>query len=319
METMTKKLAFPAVCVLFALCAVPLFAQVQTISSSSVDYPVKFDVSAPLRSYPAAPITASPRVHPPLKPKGQQLRGIGTAKGQSFQAPVGKLGPAVGLSFEGISGDPGAPANENCPLVSGAQVAPPDTNAAIGDTQIVEWVNLCYSVYDKTTGSLIAGPFGGNHFWAGFGGVCQADNDGDPIIQWDKANHVWVASQNVFGPFSTCVAVSKTNDATGAFNRYLFTQPGFPDYHKWGLTAHAYWQTQNNFGTGSAYVGVTVCAYDGDALRAGSNKAKRVCTVDNSNGTLFDDSFLPADTDQDPPSAGPTPEVFLGSIDNSNP
>jgi hypothetical protein len=145
------------------------------------------------------------------------------------------------------------------------------------------------------------------------------DNDGDIIIQWDKANHVWVASQNVFGPYTTCIAVSKTADATGAYNRYAFTQPGFPDYQKWGLTPHAYYQTQNNFGNGSAYLGVTVCAYQADAMRAGSAKAKRVCMVDNSGGTLFDDSFLPADTDADPPTAGPAPEVFLGSIDNANP
>lgn len=316
---MNRKLLFPAVCVLLALYAVPLFAQVQTMSSSNVDFPAKFDVSAPLRSYPPAPLTLSPRAHAAIKPKAQKLKAAGNLRGQAFNAPVGKLGPSVGLSFDGISIDPGAPATENCANIIGGQLAPPDTNSAVGDTQIVEWANICYSVYDKSTGALIAGPFAGNNFWNGFGGVCQADNDGDPIIQWDKANHVWVASQNVFGPFGTCIAVSKTADATGAYNRYFFTQPGFPDYHKFGLTPHAYWQTQNNFGTGSAYVGVTVCAYDGDALRAGSNKAKRVCMVDNSNGTLFDDSFLPADTDQDPKSAGPTPEVFLGSIDNSNP
>ncbi len=185
--------------------------------------------------------------------------------------------------------------------------------------QVVQWVNICYAVYDKATGNLIAGPFAGNQFWAGFGGVCQINNDGDIIIQWDKANHVWVASQNVFGPFTTCIAVSKTNDATGAFNRFQFSQPGFPDYHKFGLAPHAYYQTQNDFGTGSAYVGVNVCAYDADGLRSGSKRSKQVCFLDNSNGTLFDDSMLPADTDQDPPTAGPAPEVLLGSIDNSNP
>ncbi len=49
-------------------------------------------------------------------------------------------------------------------------MAPPDTNAAIGDTQVVQWVNLCYAVFDKSTGALLAGPFPGNRFWAGFGG-----------------------------------------------------------------------------------------------------------------------------------------------------
>ena len=316
---MTKKPIFPAVvCVLFLLAfsALPALAQknVQSISNAVVNYPIHSDISAPLSSYPAQAIVGSSRVHAPLKPKEQQLRAAGQSAGHGLGL-VGNAGPSVGLSFEGISGDPGA-ASLNCVAASGAQVAPPDTNAAVGDTQVVQWVNLCYAVFNKATGALIAGPFAGNHFWSGFGGICQAVNDGDPIIQFDKANHVWVASQNVFGPFGTCLAVSTTADATGSYNRYFFTQPGFPDYHKWGLTPHAYYQTQNNFGNGSAYVGVTVCAYQADALRAGSKRAKQICLLDNSNGTLFDDSFLPADTDS---GSSSSPEVFLGSIDNVNP
>ena len=27
---------------------------------------------------------------------------------------------------------------------------PPDTNAAVGDTQVVEWVNVAYEVFNKT-------------------------------------------------------------------------------------------------------------------------------------------------------------------------
>jgi hypothetical protein len=321
---MMKKPVFPAVvCVVFALalCALPAAAQknVQSISDAVVNYPIHSDISAPLSSYPAQAIVGSSRVHSPLKPKEQQLRAIGNVAGHGL-GQAGIAGPSVGLNFEGVGNN----AALSCPAVDGITVAPPDTNAAVGDTQVVEWANLCYAVFDKTTGALIAGPFPGNHFWSAFGGGCQANNDGDPIIQWDKANHVWVASQNDFGPtfngpFATCIAVSTTADATGSYYRYRFTQPGFPDYPKWGLTSHAYYQTQNNFGTGAAYVGVTVCAYQADLLRAGNKKAKQICMVDNSGGTLFDDSFLPADADADPATAGPAPEVFLGSIDNTNP
>jgi len=295
------------------------WTQPQVMSNAVVNYPVQADVSAPLSSYPPQPLALSSRAHAPLKPKAQQLMAAGVAAGQPLQSPVGISGPSVGLNFQGISGDPGSPASINCPVVSGVQLAPPDTNAAIGDTQIVQWVNICYSVFDKTTGALIAGPIAGNQFWAGFGGACQLDNDGDIIIQWDKANHVWVASQNVFGPFMTCIAISKTADATGAYNRYAFTQPGLPDYPKWGLTPNVYYQTQNDFGNGSAYVGVNVCAYDGAAMRAGNKKAAQLCILDNSGGTLFDDSMLPADTDADPKPAPATPEVLVGSIDNANP
>lgn len=319
-----KKPVFPAVvCVVLALalCALPAVAQknVQSISNAIVNYPVHSDVSAPLSSYPAEAIVGSSRVHAPLKPKEQQLRAAGEVAGHGLGL-VGNAGPSLGLSVEGISIDPGSPSTINCAAVIGGQLAPPDTNAAVGDTQVVQWVNICYSVYDKATGALIAGPYAGTHFWAGFGGDCFVNNDGDIIIQWDKTNHVWLASQNVFAaPYRTCLAVSTTADATGTYNRYEFLQPGFPDYPKWGLQPHAYFQNQNNFGTGASFVGVTVCAYEADAIRAGSKKAKQICTVDTSGGTLFDDSFLPADSDAGAVPKGPVPEVFLGSIDNANP
>ena len=305
--------------VLTVLVSYPVLAQgrsPQVLSNSVVNEPLHADVSAPLRDYPAEPITVSSSAHAPLQPKLQQLKAAGTAAGEPLQSPVGLAGATVGLNFEGISGDPGSPATVNCPVVSGVQLAPPDTNAAIGDTQIVQWVNICYSVYDKATGNLIAGPLPGNHFWAGFtGNVCSFRNDGDIIIQWDKANHVWVAAQNVFNPWLTCIAVSKTADATAAYNRYAFTQPGFPDYPKWGLTSSIYYQTQNDFGpAGNGFVGVNICAYDAVAMRAGKKNAKQVCILDNS---IFDDSMLPADTDSG--SGGGGSEVLVGSIDNFNP
>jgi hypothetical protein len=326
---MTDLRTKPTLCLLcvialaISLSSVTAWAtQPQVMSNAVVNEPIQADVSAPLRTYPTAgPGPTSETVHEPLRPKLLQMMAAGVAAGQPLKSPIGTAGPGIGLNFQGISGDPGSPPSINCPVVSGVQLAPPDTNAAIGDTQIVQWVNICYSVFDKATGALIAGPFAGNHFWSGFGGSCQIRNDGDIIIQWDKANHVWVASQNTFAaPYTTCIAVSQTADATGVYNRFAFTQPGFPDYPKWGLTPDIYYQTQNDFGIGgSGYVGVNVCAYDGAAMRAGSKKAKQICVLDNSGGTLFDDSMLPADTDADPKPAPGAPEVLVGSIDNANP
>ncbi len=158
------------------------------------------------------------------------------------------------------------------------------------------------------------GPIAGNAFWTGFGGPCETSNDGDIIIQWDKSNHRWMASQNVFSaPYMTCIAVSQTADATGSYFRYAFPQPGFPDYPKWGLTRSVYYQTQNIFSPILVF-GVNVCAYDANSMLKGSSKATQVCIFDNSNGTYFDDNMLPADDDSD---SGPTKsEVLLGSIDN---
>jgi hypothetical protein len=111
----------------------------------------------------------------------------------------------------------------------------------------------------------------------------------------------------------TCIAVSQTADATGSYYRYAFPQPGFPDYPKWGLTSSAYYQTQNIFDPILVF-GVNVCAYDAKNMLKGSSKAMQVCIFDNSNGTYFDDSMLPADDDSD---QGPAKsEVLMGAIDN---
>jgi hypothetical protein len=296
-------------------------AQPQVLSNAAVNEPIQFDVSPPLRDLPTEvlPQGGVQLINPPLRPKLSQLKQAAQQGGTAFSAapqasPSRPISPPnIGLNFDGV----GENATNNCPSISGVTVAPPDTNAAVGDTQVVQWVNLCYAVFDKSSGALLAGPFPGNHFWAGFASRCATSNSGDPIIQWDKANHVWVASQNVFrAPYLTCIAVSTTADATGSYNRYAFSQPGFPDYPKWGLTPNVYYQTQNDFGPGGArYVGVNVCAYDGTAMRSGKS-AKQVCILDNSNGTLFDDSMLPADNDYAASANSTPPEVLVGSIDN---
>jgi hypothetical protein len=296
-------------------------AQPRVLTDTVVDEPLEFDVSPPLGDLPVVLSEGGALViHPLLRPKLQPLEGPvrqGTppAGGELASSPGPLISATISLNFDGV----GQNATNNCPVVSGSRVAPADTNAAVGDTQVVQWVNVCYAVFDKTTGARIAGPFRGNHFWWGFNSRCATSNQSDPIIQWDKANHVWVASQNVFSrPYLTCIAVSKTADATGPYNRFAFSQPGFPDYPKWGLTSNVYYQTQNDFGRyGYSFVGVNVCAYDGAAMRAGTT-AKRVCILDTHT---FDDSMLPADNDYVPSSPTTTtpPEILLGSIDNANP
>jgi hypothetical protein len=311
------------VLVLTAIYCNPASAQVattqaQVLTNAVVNYALEADVSPPLSSIAATPFSGTASVgamHPPMPTKPRApvpAADVASALTGTSTIPGPLINATVGLDFEGV----GNTSVLNCPSVSGGAVAPPDTNAAVGDTQVVEWVNLCYAVFDKATGALILGPIKGNAFWAGMRSFCATSNAGDIIIQWDKANHVWLASQNVFGPYMTCVAVSRTADATGAYNRYAFPQPGFPDYQKWGLTPNVYYQTQNDFGSGASFLGVNVCAYDAAAMRAGSKKAAQVCILDNSNGTLFDDSMLPADNDYVASGTSTAPEVLLGSIDN---
>ena len=207
--------------------------------------------------------------------------------------------PNFGLEFDGLGF--GDKFFCNC--------MPPDNDGAPGTTQYVQYINIFYAVYDKS-GNMTLGPLAGNSFWSGFTGSCQTDNSGDPIVRFDAAAQRWVVSQfaiNSSAPDFECVAVSKTADATGAYNRYAFSFNNFPDYPKMGVWPDAYYFTFNNFNAaGTAYVGANVCAADRTAMLAG-NTAKIVCFQQNSSQF----GMLPADLDGSTPPAAGTPNFIM--------
>jgi hypothetical protein len=184
---------------------------------------------------------------------------------------------------------------------------PPDNDGAPGTTQYVQYINLEYQVFDKS-GNTVLGPLAGNAFWSGFGGSCQSDNSGDPIIRFDAAAQRWVASQfaiNRTGSDFECVAVSKTADATGAYNRYAFSFADFPDYPKMGVWPDAYYFTFNNF-MGNNYVGANVCAADRTKMLAGS-----AATIQCFQRGSTEFGMLPSDLDGATPPAAGTPNFVM--------
>src|SRR5207253_10466681 len=106
----------------------------------------------------------------------------------------------------------------------GCSCAPPDPNGAVGLTQYVQIVNEAYQVFDKATGNSVLGPNSISSIWSGFGGVCQNNGNGDPVVLYDHLANRWLISQ--FAGASTitdeCVAISTTSDATGSYYRYGF-------------------------------------------------------------------------------------------------
>ena len=125
--------------------------------------------------------------------------------------------------------------------------APPDPNGAVGVTQFVHWVNESFAVFDKATGAVLHGPVAGNTLWSGFGGGCETNNDGDPIVAYNKAADRWVTTQLSVSttPYLQCVAVLTSSDATGAWYRYAFQMPNFPDYPNLAVWPDAYYMSFN--------------------------------------------------------------------------
>ena len=226
-------------------------------------------------------------------------------KGPATNQPDGALqsviGPSVpvtaGLNFEGVGeGLPGFNATVAPPDTTG-DVGGPTTNPQSPSGQYVQWVNLSFAVFDKATGNMIYGPAAGNTLWAGFGGPCQNDNDGDPLVQYDQLAQRWVLSQFAVStaPYRQCVAVSTTSDATGSYNRYEFLYGNqVNDYGKLGVWPDAYYITYNMFA--SSFTGTLVCALNRTAMLAGTAATQQCFNLGTSFG-----SVLPSDVD------GPTP------------
>ena len=206
--------------------------------------------------------------------------------------------------------------------------APPDTNGAVGgpvvnnkSSQFVQWVNEAYAVYNTTTGSVIAGPTLGNKLWTGFGGPCATYNDGDPIVQWDKVNRRWILTQFAVSQgsrvgYAQCVAVSKTEDATGAYNLYAFNYgTNFNDFPKVGVgTDGNYYISYNMFKNGRTFNGGWACVWNGAAMRAGTNPSVLQQCISTSYSSL-----LPSDLDRAYSDAAPAvkDEYFVDYGTNS--
>src|SRR5216683_1228149 len=87
-------------------------------------------------SYPMEVISANHQdVSPPLKDVSP-LAPDGAVQGNTSKA----VSTSAGLNFEGLGqGEYGFTPN----------AAPPDTNASVGSTQVVEWVNESFAVFNK--------------------------------------------------------------------------------------------------------------------------------------------------------------------------
>jgi len=111
------------------------------------------------------------------------------------------------------------------------------------------------------------------------------------------------------GPSFECVAVSKTDDATGAYWLYDFQyNAAYNDQSKLGVWADAYYFSTNLFSGTGTYIGPDYCAYDRTSMLAGA-AATQVCFVQPATSPL---AALPADLDgSTQPPAGAT-GYFLG-------
>ena len=307
-----------ALIMMLILCTVssmPLLVQAQSDTAlqrrAEISYPIHFDkTTKPLREMfdtgerpeparggkdfePGRPQPVGNRITPFTDPLADKSVGLSSALAE------------IKASTNGTPVDPNN------------RVAPPDTTGDVGPNHYVQWVNLRYAVYTLTRGAnneitgfnLVPGfPKNGNVVWQGFGGRCQSDNDGDPIVQYDQLADRWILTQFAVSgtPFTQCVAVSTTGDPTGTYARYAYSYDrSFNDYPKLGVWPDAYYISYNMFRNGRSFTGNTVCAFERAQMLLGLS-ARQACV-----NTTATHSMEPADLEGTVPPPPGSPNLLM--------
>ena len=274
---------------------------------------LQFDVSLPLARLGAS-VGRRPMVDRqvnPLRPPHRTGRPDFDGQPDPLRQSEPRLSDALALTppplltFEGLSDDDNA-------TVVGFRVVPPDTNGAAGPNHYVQWINLIYAVYNKTTGAIVpgGGPFAGNSIWASFGGPCEDNNDGDPIVLYDHLADRWLLSQFSINEGIQCVAVSTTGDPLGSYFRWAFVvSPGQNnDYPKFGLMPDAYYLSLRDFPSNDGDFASAV-AFDRTAMVAGNPSPTFVKFGLPCLANDCPDGIQPPHLEGPPPAAG-TAGVF---------
>ncbi len=258
------------------------------------------DTSPPLREMEPQPFGFGGEREANENPK-VPLRHVDSPDGavQGMHVPFPSM-PGTGLNFDGIP-YPGV----------GCSCAPPDTDGEVGLAQYVQLVNEGIQVFDKASGASTFGPVGISTLWSGFGGVCQNNGHGDPIVIYDQLANRWVISQfaGTGNPTDECIAVSTTSDATGSYYRYGFhLGTNYFDYPKLAVWPDAYYMSMVVFNAaGTAYVGPQPFAFDRVKMLAGL--AATFVSPGNS-GTSYA-PYNPADLDGSTLPAAGAPATFV--------
>lgn len=272
-----------------------------------------FDLSAPLTS-----------LRPDLpEPEGEELewpddlptglegpngpQDVDTVVQRLFTLQPGVEIPGPSAGFDGPNNPTGA--------------TPPDPNGDVGPNHVVVMYNSQVAVYNKT-GTLQFGPVNINTLWSGFGGACQTENAGDPVVIYDSLDDRWILTQfTAAGPtFFNCVAVSQTANPTGSYYRWAFTTgTNFPDYPKHGMWSDAFYISTREFagGSGGAFAGVGAYAIDRAQLVAGNPVPTMIGFLQPPGSTPYNvgDGLLPSDLDGATAPPPGTPNFYVGSMD----
>jgi predicted metalloprotease with PDZ domain len=143
--------------------------------------PSKFQAERPAAAI-AAPVMTSPPGAAVVEQRSQGTKP-GLALVESFEG--------LGVGFEGPQG-------------TASLRNPSDNSLAVGPDHIFQIVNSRMAIYSKKgkrfdkTGTVLYGPVPTNTVFKGFGGACEANNNGDAVVRYDQLADRWLVVMPVF-------------------------------------------------------------------------------------------------------------------------
>ena len=257
-----------------------------------------------------------------------------TAPGSRQAAALVASFDGLGIGFEGPQGT----ANLR---------QPSDNTLAVGHDHIVQIVNSRMAIFTKqgkrydTTGRVLYGPVPTNNVFKGFGGECEAKNNGDAVVRYDQLADRWLIVMPIFsrgpvradqpgewksgepahvspvgrppdksdalfqpppappappatgrggqqgqrppqqaGPYSMCYAVSASADPMGAYYRYEFLRPLFPDYPRPAVWPDGYYIPTS---TGDEVIQKHACVVERAKMLKGEPASEQCVIIDGVN------------------------------------
>ncbi|MCB1607413.1 MAG: hypothetical protein KDI71_10605 [Xanthomonadales bacterium] len=265
---------------------------------------VKFDISPPLRTIQAIPPPGTP-----AEPFWGSL--MADPDGPKIQGPQ-----SVDRSVQGFLGPMTVPPPLQTFAAGTGGANPPDPNGDIGPNHYVRMSNVSFQIFDRS-GTSVFGPAAINTLFSGFGGDCEAENAGDPVVLYDQLADRWLLTQfsDSNGPgFFNCVALSQTSDPTGSYFRWAFPTGTFPDYPKYGVWPNAYLISTREVNAGL----IGAYAIDRQQMLAGVPNPTVVSftvPVNENSG----DGLLPSDLDGNLLPPDPDKSFYIGAMDDGGP
>ena len=130
-------------------------------------------------------------------------------------------------------------------------------------------------------GKVLYGAVPTNTIFKGFGGVCEARNNGDAVVRYDQLAGRWLFVMPIFGripdrpetPYSMCYAVSQPAPIPlGPYYRYEFRRKLFPDYPRPAIWPDGYYIPTS---TGDEVIQKHACVADRDKMLKGGDATEQ--------------------------------------------